>query len=1576
MDYLITIVINDVQKNFTSQSLHYDGEYYFIPREYFGLECDLKLPLYLENGKWYIRSVNKLTEDTLDNLDNNIDPISDSKAFLENNIYNPKNIALIAMIEGKIIKEKEVIDNDLFAIFDKVWDLHYSIAFKNVAKVNLKAEIFEISKNILVIGKSASCDICYNFSNLVLDEHFSIEIQNNSTALVRSKGNGNGYIASNFYVNGISCTQATIRYGDIVSLRDLTIVFLGRYLGLYATNIQISNKALKYVPDASRIDLGISTGLANNDKNTKSITRVPRKANRINDEKIEIELPPQPTVSKKMPAILTIGPSLTMSMAMLVSVGVSISNVLQGGNKATLITSGALAFSMLLGALLWPLLTRAYQKKQDRLAEAHRQKKYNEYLDTVQLQLEMKTKSNLDVLNYELFLSPQEILTSFDDQSKLQQYLYEKQLSDTDFLQLRIGHGTVANPLNIMISPKKFSLYDDLLRDSAYQLFDKYAIVPGTPVTLSLSKKHAVGIVEGKANIGNVFKTLLMSLTYCHAYDEVKTAFVFNEYSKDKFKWVKDIPHTISDSGEEKYIATNRTEVHQLFTHFNELSDLRENNTTAQTPHYVIFVFDVHLVENEMFVNRIINSETNLGFTFVYVTTEQQLPKECDVVVDSDPDGYYIYRTKEQVKRYFTTDTVSDLEWNTYFDNLKRYKLKVSSGTSNIPEKLSFLDMYQVGNVAQLNVAKRWKENLPYKTMAAPVGVKAGGELYSLDMHESYHGPHGLAAGMTGSGKSEFLQTLILSLAINYSPDDISFVIIDFKGGGMANSFKGLPHLAGTMTNLSGNELNRAMVTIQAETARRQQKFKDYSVNHIDKYQKMYAENKDKMDPLPHLVIIADEFAELKSQQPEFMKQLIELARIGRSLGIHLLLATQKPAGVVDDQIWGNSRFRVCLKVLEKQDSNEMIRRPDAALIKLPGRCYLQVGYDEVFEYFQSGYSGVPYVPQEKHHDLSEDVLMQIDSCGSVIAQASIKSDTGNKNYTQLNAVVDEIKRVAIEEGYSQHRLWLDPLPKKLSLDKLMQKCHRCFDGSGWGENPGYSAVIGMMDDPATQRQMSFAIDFAKGNYGIYGLTGCGKSNILQSLIYSLCSKYSPMKVQFEILDFSSRILGAYTNMPHVNNLVYPDDETKVRDVIAGLVSEIERRNKMFGERGVSSLDAFNNSGMFKLPMIVLVIDNYSIITERYNNLVDKLVKIVRSGCTYGVCTIITATARNVVYSRIADCLTNCLAMKLTDRLTYRELMRTSNIAEIEDCPGRGLALFDKRALEFQGALVGGITNDADRTALIKKVSSEMATVAIDQNMISVKKAESISNAHSEPIISETVEIPVLIDEANEVSAPCIIRPINSNIPESGQELLIGYLNEKQYLLPLNSLKTLFVFSNDAAKSQNVMQNILNQLTTMKKHIFVFDTTDSLEISEGVKRYSFSDNTVSRGITNLFATIKAQDAENVFVIIDNLPKFFDLLDDASGIKLGTLTGASQSKRACFIVSGDVKGIGRLTGCEIGANLRRDKNARGLYINRFYEEDIIFENIRDASTVKGMKLTDKQGFIVGDSCAMCELEGLK
>lgn len=313
------------------------------------------------------------------------------------------------------------------------------------------------------------------------------------------------------------------------------------------------------------------------------------------------------------------------------------------------------------------------------------------------------------------------------------------------------------------------------------------------------------------------------------------------------------------------------------------------------------------------------------------------------------------------------------------------------------------------------------------------MGLRGQDDIVQLNLHEKAHGPHGLVAGTTGSGKSEIIQSYILSLAVNFHPHDVAFLLIDYKGGGMANLFRDLPHLLGTITNLDGAQSMRALTSIKAELKRRQRLFSEYDVNHINQYQKKYKLG-EVPEPMPHLFLISDEFAELKQNQPDFMAELVSTARIGRSLGIHLILATQKPSGVVNDQIWSNSRFKLALKVADRADSQEMLRTPDAADITQSGRAYLQVGNNEVYELFQSAWSGAEYQPEKDKQGIEDHTIYAINDLGQYeILNDDLsgleETEDIRQVRTELDAVVGYIHDLVVEEGIpALPQPWLPPL--------------------------------------------------------------------------------------------------------------------------------------------------------------------------------------------------------------------------------------------------------------------------------------------------------------------------------------------------------------------------------------------------------------------------------------------------------------------------------------------------------------------------------------------------------------------
>lgn len=434
-------------------------------------------------------------------------------------------------------------------------------------------------------------------------------------------------------------------------------------------------------------------------------------------------------------------------------------------------------------------------------------------------------------------------------------------------------------------------------------------------------------------------------------------------------------------------------------------------------------------------------------------------------------------------------------EMDIFSRQLSNFKVRENASNAAIPDMLTFLDMYKTSRVEDLDMYHKWLENRTYESMRSLIGQKAGEQPVYLDIHEKYHGHHGLVAGTTGSGKSETLQTYILSLVLNYHPHEVAFILIDYKGGGMAQSFIGLPHLAGVITNLGGNQTTRALLSINAEIKRRQHTFNEYKIKHIDAYIELYR-NGEAEEPMPHLLIIADEFAELKKEQPDFVRALVSAARVGRSLGINLILATQKPSGVVDDEIWSNTRFRICLRVADKQDSNEMLKRTDAAYITGTGRGFLQVGNDEIFDEFQSGWSGAPYTPEVPFNDDSKAKAVIIGLTGKPEAVKKKKKKKGDnvKKFTQLDAMVQYAANLAEENHIKPLRqIWLPPLPGIFYLDDLELT---------WDEKQ-IKLPVGLADDPQNQRQFPVYLDFIRdGHLLICGSAGSGKTSLVQTILY------------------------------------------------------------------------------------------------------------------------------------------------------------------------------------------------------------------------------------------------------------------------------------------------------------------------------------------------------------------------------------------------------------------------------------------------------------------------------------------
>ncbi len=1457
----------------------------------YGKIYNTNLPLEI-NGSFWIEDKDK------NNIKRNLINIEakDGKWILKSNfetkiIYNGNNVSEIALEEYEFYELQ--VEGEQYSYI-----LHTSPVY------DANSSEFEVGSNCQIyVGSGTNNTINYN-NKYISDKQCLIQSVNGVWSCKNLNNNGV------LFVNGIAMESSNLNIGDVVCIMGLKIIICGNYIilnnpkGVINYNTQVLRKrAPLNIPNEEQ-EKEEDTSIRVYDK-SEYFFRMPRFRTSVEEDTVDIDPPPEQEKQDEMPLAYTIGPMITMGLTSMVSGITAVNNVIEGTQTVksalpSLITCGA----MLLSMLFWPLLQKQYASRQKKKREALRIKKYNEYIEERRQYIRnivSRQRQSLIENNLSLADCKQIIINR-------KRNLWERKIEHDDFLNLRIGIGNVEPFVKVNYPIEHFSLTKNNLREVLDKLGAETKVMTDVPVTVNLTKKYISAII-GKSEITKIFiEGLLLQLMTFYSYEDLKIVIMTSKENEYKWKFLKTSPYLSDDDKTIRFFSTDVDEANQISIYLDnylqnrkyedgDTTKLRSEDYKSYKPYFLLITDDYQSLRNIEIIKDTLSQKINLGFSMLIVQERLLgLPNECTTFINVDLNQSVVFENEltSDKQQTFKADFIGDLNIKEINKVVANIPIEMAKDRYSLPDKLGFLEMYSVGKIEQLNPLNRWKNNNPITSLSAPVGVDTNGELFKLDLHEKFHGPHGLVAGMTGSGKSEFIITYILSMAVNYHPDEVAFVLIDYKGGGLAGAFENketgvhIPHLAGTITNLDVNDMKRSLASIESELKRRQTIFNDArqklneSTIDIYKYQKLRREGKVEI-PVPHLFIISDEFAELKTQQPEFMEQLISTARIGRSLGVHLILATQKPSGVVDDQIWSNTKFRVCLKVQDKSDSVDMIKCPDAAALHNVGRFYLQVGYNEFFALGQSAYAGVPYQNTDKIKRKIDTNISFINNVGYVIKNVDKEETNINAkaNGEELSNIVNYLYNLGKEQNVFAKDLWLPKIPDKIYVDELEKKYN--YISEPCIINP----VIGEYDAPNSQSQHLLTLPLSNdGNAIIYGAAGMGKDDLLQTIIYSTIIRHTPDEVNFYVMDFGAETLKLFENAPQIGDVLLSSDTEKINNLFKMLKEEIDTRKKLFSEYGGSYSSYIKNSGKM-MPNIVVIINLYEAFDEMYPDFSDDFNSITREGHKYGVMFILTTNGVNFIRYKLKQNFKQNLVLQLNDENDYSDIVGNTHGLYPSKIKGRGLIKF-KEIYEFQSASFKTNDNNAE---YIKKLCDELN-----------KKFE--NKAKKVPILPKIVNFDVVKDYIKGLDS------IPVGVEKNSLKVSTFDLRTKPVTIISSTETTAFEtfipeFIKVCEKSQNVSINVLDAEKLFENEVFKVNYYKENFDEIFKKIYSYIEKLNETYISNNYNVDSIKNCQDLLIIIVGITQFKNKLSPDLQDKLDSMITMIKDLRKISIVIVDV-----------------------------------------------------------------------
>jgi S-DNA-T family DNA segregation ATPase FtsK/SpoIIIE len=807
--------------------------------------------------------------------------------------------------------------------------------------------------------------------------------------------------------------------------------------------------------------------------------------------------------------------------------------------------------------------------------------------------------------------------------------LWERRRIDSDFLSLRLGLGTLPADIETANGP------------AAPQVDD-------VPVTIALGTARVVGIAGPPAKTAGLGRSLAGQLASLHSPNDVAIVLLAEPARAQSWQWIRWLPHNrpAMPTGCQALVGidsdTCAARVAELNALINARQENREHATNPRRTVVVIVDGARTLRSTPGFADLLIHGPDADVLAICLDSNESRLPEECVALATFDDDVATTLSLRISGAPVIT-GIVADTVTVSWAERVARALAPIrdassSTGAQALPDTVRWFELADLDDAADSGglvheLSERWQRSGGGSTRVL-LGAGRDG-VFGVDL--AHDGPHALIAGTTGSGKSELLQTLVASLAIANRPDELTFVLVDYKGGAAFGACSSLPHTVGLVTDLDGSLVERALVSLSAELKRRESLLATAGAVNIEAYRRSGG-------TMARLVIAVDEFASLAEELPDFVGGLVGIAQRGRSLGVHLVLATQRPEGVVSADIRANTNLRICLAVMRDTESRDVIDTADAARISraTPGRGFVRTGHGELHA-FQCGRVGGAAPAGASIANERGQIDVRLAPFRSLaLPEPLLRPAACSDEQTDLDLVVAACRASAIHLDIKiPQSPWLPPLPA-------------IAVGPTHVDEP-LTATVGVRDVPSAQAREPFILNFQIiGHLVVAGSARSGRTTALRTMAGLLARSTSTRDLHMYALDCGGGSLAALSALPHCGAVVSTHEPDRARRLVSILTGELTRRQTLLATNGFGSIAEQRAAGQSPLPHIVVFVDTWEPFVTAFDDVdsgsvVDGMFRLLREGAAVGI-HVVAASDRAGLVGRLASSVDSRLVLRLADR--------------------------------------------------------------------------------------------------------------------------------------------------------------------------------------------------------------------------------------------------------------------------------------------------------------------------------------